>query len=170
MRGLDIVGMIVSTCASHPFTPLVVGDHVAVLGERSMAIAQIPFYSTILRFKSFRISAWDLNSRITSRVVRVIDATNAQPVWTWFSRLLLPHQKNDLRIGHNSLRRSFTGIPLRESPAYQAGTVSAYRPPILICNRGIDSVPPNHHEGPRLAHWQSAPGPVLCGSNGAAPR
>jgi hypothetical protein len=88
MYSLDVVGVIVSACATHAFRPLMVGDNIAVTLERLVANRADAFLFDDLAVQELLHLSSRSQLPVPARVVQVFNARSSKAVWTWFSHLL----------------------------------------------------------------------------------
>ena len=85
---LDIVGMIISPCPSHPFGILVVWHDVVVLSEFLVTDSTYPVLRDNLAIQQFPHLCGGSEFPISSWVVRILNALDAQPHPTFLPNLL----------------------------------------------------------------------------------
>jgi hypothetical protein len=85
---LDVVWVIISTCASHAFWLLVVGHHIRVIGERVMTDCADAFLFDDLAVQELSHLSARSQFPISARMMGIVDAPNAKLAWTRLSHLL----------------------------------------------------------------------------------
>jgi hypothetical protein len=88
MGCLDIVGMVVPPCSSHPFGIPVVRHDVVVVGEFFVADGTLPRLLDDFAIKQFPHLCWRPEFPISSWVMGILDPLDAQPHSMFFPNLL----------------------------------------------------------------------------------